>query len=61
MDKVTDTTQQTKTERNTNLSLPPTLQDADGPGHDVTGQKKTSCPKQEKLQVINWFVRLVKP
>lgn len=43
--------------QDTNLSLPSTLQYIDGPSHDVAGQKKSSGPKQEKLQSIKNLLR----
>ena len=36
----------------TYLSLPPTLQDAYGPDHDVARHKKSNGSKQEKLHVM---------
>uniref|UniRef100_A0A2P2L6H4 Uncharacterized protein n=1 Tax=Rhizophora mucronata TaxID=61149 RepID=A0A2P2L6H4_RHIMU len=37
------------------LSLPSSLQYTDGPGHDVTWQKKPSSTEQKKLPSINRF------
>ena len=34
-------------EKHSYLSLPPTLQDADGPDHDVARHKKANSSKQE--------------
>lgn len=43
-----------------NLSLPSTMQDANGPGHDVARQKKSSNPKREKLHFLFYFFFQIK-